>query len=50
MRFTARGVSVDVVIGAYNATTRDFLSMLPLTLSLEEFSGTKSKAATSPRP
>ncbi|MEU0484418.1 cyclophilin-like fold protein [Streptosporangium sp. NPDC006013] len=39
VRFTARGVSVDVVIGADNATTRDFLSMLPLTLTLEEFSG-----------
>ncbi|WP_216651544.1 cyclophilin-like fold protein [Actinomadura litoris] len=39
VRFTARGVSVDVVIGADSATTRDFLSMLPLTLTLEEFSG-----------
>ncbi|MER5324608.1 cyclophilin-like fold protein [Streptosporangium roseum] len=39
VRFTARGVSVDVVIGADNAATRDFLSMLPLTLTLEEFNG-----------
>ncbi|WP_084963395.1 cyclophilin-like fold protein [Thermoactinospora rubra] len=30
---------MDVVLGADNATTRDFLSMLPLTLTLEEFSG-----------
>lgn len=47
VRFTG-GASVDVTIGADNATTRDFLSMLPLTLSFKEFNG-REKIAYLPR-
>jgi hypothetical protein len=39
VRFTAGDTSIDVTIAADSAATRDFLSMLPLTLSFEEFSG-----------
>src|SRR4051794_12011595 len=39
VRFTGGGSSVDVTIANDNVTTRDFVSMLPLTLELEEFSG-----------
>jgi hypothetical protein len=39
VRFTGGDVSVDVTIGSDNATTRDFVSTLPLTLTLEEFNG-----------
>jgi hypothetical protein len=39
VRFTAGDTSVDVTIGADNATTRDLLSMLPLTVTFEEFNG-----------
>ncbi|MGP3916905.1 cyclophilin-like fold protein [Nonomuraea sp. 10N515B] len=48
VRFTAGDTSVDVVIGADNATARDFLAMLPLTLSFEEFSG-REKISYLPR-
>ncbi|MEV4172513.1 cyclophilin-like fold protein [Nonomuraea sp. NPDC049709] len=48
MRFSAGDTSVDVVIGADNATTRDFLSMLPLTLPFEEFNG-REKVGYLPR-
>ena len=39
VRFSARSTSVDVTIGEDNPAVRDFLSMLPLTLTLEEFAG-----------
>jgi hypothetical protein len=39
VRFTGGGVSVDVTIGADHVATRDFVSMLPLRLRIEEFSG-----------
>ena len=39
VRFTAGSASVDVTIGEDNPTVRDFLSMLPLTMTLEEFNG-----------
>jgi hypothetical protein len=39
VRFTAGGTSVDVTIGRDNVATRDFVSMLPLTLRFEEFAG-----------
>lgn len=48
VRFAAGDTSVDVVIGAENATTRDFLAMLPLTLSFEEFNG-REKISYLPR-
>ena len=39
VRFTAGSTSVDVTIDQDNPAIRDFLSMLPLTLTLEEFAG-----------
>jgi hypothetical protein len=39
VRFTSGDTEVDVTITADNPTARDFLAMLPLTLSLEEFNG-----------
>jgi hypothetical protein len=39
VRFTAGTAAIDVTIGADNATTRDFLSILPLTIPFEEFNG-----------
>jgi hypothetical protein len=39
VRFTSDDAVVDVTITADNPTTRDLLSMLPLTLSVEEFAG-----------
>lgn len=40
VRFTAAGAAlVDVTIGEDNPTVRDFLSLLPLTMTLEEFAG-----------
>jgi hypothetical protein len=39
VRFTAGSASVDVTIGEDNPTVRDFLSLLPLTMKLEEFAG-----------
>ena len=38
VRFTSRDTQVDVTI-VDNPTARDFLSMLPLILSFEEFNG-----------
>ncbi|MFF5229921.1 cyclophilin-like fold protein [Dactylosporangium sp. NPDC000521] len=48
VRFTTGAASVDVVIGRDTATVRDFLSLLPLELNLEEFAG-KEKIAYLPR-
>jgi hypothetical protein len=48
VRFTSGGNTVDVTIGADNPTTRDFLSMLPLTLTVEEFNG-REKISYLPR-
>lgn len=48
VRFTGGDVSVDVTIGSNNAATRDFVSMLPLTLTLEEFNG-REKIGDLPR-
>lgn len=39
VRFSAGGASVDVTIGEDNPTVRDFLSRLPLTMTIEEFAG-----------
>jgi hypothetical protein len=39
VRFTSGATSVDVTIGEDNPTVRDFLSLLPVTLTLEEFNG-----------
>jgi hypothetical protein len=39
VRFTAGSTSVEVTIDQDNPAVRDFLSMLPLTLTLEEFTG-----------
>jgi hypothetical protein len=48
VRFTAGSTSVEVTIGEDNPAVRDFLSMLPLTLTLEEFAG-REKIAYLPR-
>ncbi len=48
VRFSARSTSVDVTIGEDNPAVRDFLAMLPLTLTLEEFAG-REKIAYPPR-
>lgn len=39
VRFARGGTTVEVTITADNPTARDFLSRLPLTLSLEELAG-----------
>lgn len=39
VRFTDGSTSVDVTIGEDNPTVRDLLSMLPLTMTLEEYAG-----------
>jgi hypothetical protein len=39
VRFTSGDVQVDVTITQDNPTTRDFLSLLPLTIVFEEFNG-----------
>lgn len=39
VRFSAGSTSVDVTIGEDNPTVRDFLSLLPLTMTLEDFAG-----------
>lgn len=39
VRFTAGSTSVDLTIGEDNPTVRDFLSLLPLTMKLEEYAG-----------
>lgn len=48
VRFATDDASVDVTITSDNPTTRDFLSTLPLTLSVEEFNG-REKVAYLPR-
>ncbi|WP_024819324.1 cyclophilin-like fold protein [Arthrobacter sp. 31Y] len=48
VRFSTGSASLDVTIGEDNAATRDFLSMLPLTLTMEEFAG-REKIADLPR-
>jgi hypothetical protein len=48
VRFTSGDASVDVTITPDNPTARDFLSMLPLTVSVEEFNG-REKISTLPR-
>jgi hypothetical protein len=48
VRFSAGSASVEVTIGEDNPAVRDFLSMLPLTLTLEEFNG-REKIAYLPR-
>lgn len=48
VRFTAGSTSVEVRIDQDNPAVRDFLSMLPLTLTLEEFAG-REKIAYLPR-
>lgn len=47
VRFTSGGTHIDVTM-VDSPTTRDFLSMLPLTLSLEEFNG-REKISYLPR-
>lgn len=49
VRFSAGSASLDVTIDEDNPATRDFLSLLPLTLTLEEFAG-REKIADLPRP
>jgi hypothetical protein len=48
VRFTAGDTHIDVTLDVDNPTTRDFLSMLPLTLSFEEFNG-REKISYLPR-
>ncbi|MCD4849982.1 hypothetical protein LN996_04080 [Arthrobacter sp. AK01] len=49
VRFSTGSASLDVTIGEDNPATRDFLSLLPLTLTMEEFAG-REKIAELPRP
>ncbi len=44
MRFTSGETSVEVTIKPDNPTARDFLSMLPLTVPIEEFAGREKLA------
>ena len=39
VRFASGSTSVDVTIGEDNPTVRDLLSLLPVTMTLEEFNG-----------
>lgn len=48
VRFSAGSTAVEVTIDEDNPAVRDFLSMLPLTLTLEEFAG-REKIAYLPR-
>ena len=48
VRFSANATSVDVTIGEDNPAVRDFLSMLPLTITVEEFAG-REKISYLPR-
>lgn len=48
VRFSAGSTSVEVTIDEDNPAVRDFFSMLPLTLTLEEFAG-REKIAYLPR-
>ena len=49
VRLSAGSALLDVTISEDNPATRDFLSMLPLTLIMEEFAG-REKIADLPRP
>jgi hypothetical protein len=49
VRFAAGPTVVDVIIDEDTPTTRDFLSMLPMTLAFEDFNG-REKVADPPRP
>ena len=48
VRFRSGATSVEVTIGEDSPATRDFLSMLPLTISLEEYAG-REKISYLPR-
>ena len=48
VRFSSSTTSVDVTIAEDNPAVRDFLSMLPLTITLEEFAG-REKISYLPR-
>ena len=48
VRFSSTATLVDVTIGEDNPAVRDFLSMFPLTLTLEEFAG-REKISYLPR-
>ena len=48
VRFTSERTSVDVTVGMDSPGVRDFLSMLPLEVTIEEFSG-REKIAYLPR-
>jgi hypothetical protein len=48
VRFSSNTTSVDVTIGEDNPAVRDFLSMLPLTITPEEFAG-REKISYLPR-
>jgi hypothetical protein len=48
VRFAAGATAVEVTIGEDNPTVRDFLSLLPITLTLEEFAD-KEKVSYLPR-
>jgi hypothetical protein len=48
VRFSAGSATVELTIDEDNPAARDFLSMLPLTLTLEEFNG-REKIAYLPR-
>lgn len=48
VRFTSERTSIDVTIGEDSPAVRDFLSMLPLELTVEEFAGAE-KIAYLPR-
>jgi hypothetical protein len=48
VRFTSATTSVDVTIDEDSPATRDFLSMLPLTISVEEYAG-REKISYLPR-
>jgi hypothetical protein len=48
VRFASADTSVDVTIGEDSPATRDFLSMLPLTIGVEEYAG-REKISYLPR-
>ena len=49
VRFSTHSETLNVTIDEDSPATRDFLSMLPLTLTMEEFAG-REKIADLPRP
>ncbi|MEU4641665.1 cyclophilin-like fold protein [Micromonospora sp. NPDC023814] len=49
VRFTAGSIAVDVAIEEDTPTTRDFLSLLPMTLAFEDYGG-REKVTNPPRP